>query len=356
MVIARGKFVKENEVGTYHCISRCVRRAFLCGEDIYSGKNYEHRRGWIRDRLKELSLIFGVEVFSYAVMSNHLHIVIRNRPDLVKSWSDEEVVKRWSWLFPKEREDTGNPLPPIPAYVQNFLKDSEKLLVCRQRLGSLSWFMRCLNEKIARRANQEDQCSGRFWEGRFKSQPLLDEGAILACMAYVDLNPVRAAMAEDLEESTFTSIYDRLLAERARKRLEKLKSEEAFKSAMTQEQERCVEKEQNLIEDASWLVSLDGENSPFEGSIPLQQYTDLLEWTGKNIKADKIGHLPPPLESVLDRYDLDADLWVSNVAEFGGLFYRIVGSLEKIFEYAKSRGQKFFCGYSGSAQLYQKSS
>jgi REP element-mobilizing transposase RayT len=163
----------------------------LCGEDIYSGKNYEHRRGWIRNRLKELSLIFGVEVFSYAVMSNHLHIVIRNRPDLVKSWSDEEVVKRWSWLFPKEREDTGNPLPPIPAYVHNFLKDSEKLSVCRQRLGSLSWFMRCLNEKIARRANQEDQCSGRFWEGRFKSQPLLDEGAILACMAYVDLNPVR---------------------------------------------------------------------------------------------------------------------------------------------------------------------
>jgi len=99
--------VEVDQVGVYHCISRCVRRAFLCGVDDYTGINYEHRRAWIADRLKTLLSIFGMEVFAYAVMSNHLHLVIRNRPDLASNWSAQEVAQRWCTLFPKRGRPRG---------------------------------------------------------------------------------------------------------------------------------------------------------------------------------------------------------------------------------------------------------
>jgi hypothetical protein len=161
MPIARKTVVDVDQVGVYHCISRCVRRAFLCGLDKYSGIDYEHRRAWIADRLKELSCIFGMEVFAYAVMSNHLHLVIRNRPDLAKSWTAEEVALRWCSLFPK-RNAHGIAEVPGEEAIKSFVGDSARVEICRERLGDISWFMRCLNEPIARRANREDKCTGRF--------------------------------------------------------------------------------------------------------------------------------------------------------------------------------------------------
>ena len=207
---AHRDIVDEDRVGVYHCIARCVRRAFLCGTDRYSGRDFSHRKDWVRDRLRQLAGLFGVEVCDYAVMSNHLHIVLRNRPDLAGQWSDDEVALRCRKIFPHRDELTGDLREPNHHDVAVLTADGNRLATLRSRLASLSWFMRCLCEWVARKANHEDESPGRFWAGRFKSLALLDESAILACSVYVDLNPVRAGFAATPEESPFTSGFDRI--------------------------------------------------------------------------------------------------------------------------------------------------
>ncbi|MEW7992298.1 MAG: transposase [Candidatus Thiodiazotropha sp.] len=192
----------------YHCVSRCVRRAFLCGVDSHSGKSFEHRRQWIVDRMKQLAEIFAIDICAYAVMSNHYHVILHIDAENAAGWSEQVVIERWERLF------------SLPVLVQRYrameaLSKAERDVISelvtkwRKRLHDISWFMRCINEPIARQANQEDGCTGRYWEGRYKSQALLDEKALAACMTYVDLNPVRAGMAKTPEQSEYTSIAER---------------------------------------------------------------------------------------------------------------------------------------------------
>jgi len=152
----------------------------------------------VEDRIHELSEIFAVAIWGYAVMSNHLHVVLQTLPEVVAVWSDDEIAARWMRLFP--RQDVN---PALQAEV--LAGNPERLAVLRGRLANLSWFMRCLSEPIAWAANREDICRGRFWEGRFRCQVLLDQTAVIAAMAYVDLNPVRAEICETLEDSAHTS-------------------------------------------------------------------------------------------------------------------------------------------------------
>ena len=203
----RAFIVDPEEPGFYHCISRCVRRAWLCGEDPLSGRNFDHRRGWIEHRLISLADSFAVGLFAWAVMSNHTHVVLRVDPKLPQRWTDEEVARRWARL--SRRLEDVDPAH-VETRVRQLCKQSHRIAELRARLGSLSWFMRFLNECIAREANTEDRCTGRFWEGRFRCQALLDDAAVTACMAYVDLNPIRAGIAEELADSDFTTIQRRL--------------------------------------------------------------------------------------------------------------------------------------------------
>ena len=206
---ARKSQVSIEATPYYHCVSRCVRRAFLCGKDSQSGQDFEHRRQWIEDRLLALAGIFAIDIAAYAILSNHYHVVLHIDVDKARDWSMREVCSHWHELFSGYNLSTrylaGEPLSTTEEEQLNI-----KVEDWRQRLVDISWFMRCLNEPIARQANQEDKATGRFWEGRFKSQALLDEKALAACMAYVDLNPIRAGMAETPETSDHTSVKQRI--------------------------------------------------------------------------------------------------------------------------------------------------
>jgi hypothetical protein len=195
----------DPEGGTYHVCSRCVRRAFLLGTDQTTGKDFSHRRDWIENRILALADIFAMSVYAYAVMTTHYHIVLRVES---VNLSDEEVVEQWLKLCPG-RKVYSRSKEVESVRRATLLQNESKLAEIRARLGALSWFMRFINEPLARIANKEDCCKGRFWEGRFKSQAPLDEASVLPCMVYVDLKPIRANMAEDIEDSDFTSLKRR---------------------------------------------------------------------------------------------------------------------------------------------------
>jgi REP element-mobilizing transposase RayT len=202
MTIARAHLVDPSVTRWYHCMTRCVRRAFLLGEGMHD------RKSWIEHRLEELAEIFSVAVAGFAILDNHLHLLVRLDPDVARGWSDEDVVRRWGRLFPP-RDKARQVVPVSEEWVQARLKDARWVATARQRLQSLSWFMKCLKEPLSRLANPEEQTRGAFFEGRFKSVAILDEESLLATCAYIDLNPVAAGIAEVPEASAHTSIKQR---------------------------------------------------------------------------------------------------------------------------------------------------
>ena len=138
----RRDIIDESVVGIYHCTARCVRRAFLCGKDPYTGKDYDHRKTWIRDRRIQLAAVMAVEPSFYAAMDNHLHVLPRNRPDLVKRWSDEEVIRRACRLFVYKFEKMGvQDQEPTDQQLQAFVQDEELVKEMRTRLSSISWLI-----------------------------------------------------------------------------------------------------------------------------------------------------------------------------------------------------------------------
>ena len=213
MTLARKYLISPEDTPYYHVMTRCVRRAFLCGIDKYSGNNYEHRRGMIVKRVKDLAKIFNVDVCAYAIMNNHYHLVLKINS--TESWNEKQVLSYWSELC--------QPKLICQKFLNNELQSKAELemVYCqtdiyRKRLMSISWFMKLLNEYIAKQANSEDKVTGSFFESRFKSQALLDERALLTCMAYVDLNPIRAAIAKTPEDSDYTSIQERIKSKDSR--------------------------------------------------------------------------------------------------------------------------------------------
>jgi REP element-mobilizing transposase RayT len=329
MGYARKALVSLQDTSHYHCVARCVRRAWLCGVDEYAAKDYSHRKAWVAQRLGQLTAIFAIDICAYAVLSNHYHVVLHVDQTRCASWSLHDIVGRWSQLFR---------VPPLVERWQQGLageaehKAAEDIIKAwRTRLYDISWFMRCLNEHLARMANAEDDCRGRFWEGRFKSQALLDEAGLLTAMAYVDLNPVRAGIAANPESSEFTSIYQRIMA---------LQTAAPPPTSAAPKFEVPLQPFSTSTEDRTTL--------PYR----FDDYLTLVDWTGRAIRSDKIGFIHEKAPPIMQRLNIDSDAWLVAMRPAGNVFGRAMGRLDRLRLHAQTIGQSWIRGLRQAEQLY----
>ena len=331
MAYARKSLISLGDTPYYHVVARCVRRAWLWGFDEYAGRDYSHRKSWILERIAFLASMFSIDVCALAVLSNHYHIVLHVDRSRALRWTHEEVVAQWTRLF------------GTPTVIERWLNGEatkaerkaaeKKIAQWRARLYNISWFMRCLNEHLARKANAEDNCTGRFWEGRFRSQALLDEAGLLTAMAYVDLNPVRAGIAKTPEESEFTSIYERIRELRAGSVAAEEDGEPGVKVP---------------------LLPFQSTNNRTEPTIPFRfdAYLELVDWTGRAIVSGKRGFIDGRLPPIIKRLDIDADAWALAMQPHSNVFGRAMGKLDRLRLHAKTLGQSWIRGLRQAEKLY----
>jgi len=193
--------------GTFHVISRCTRRQWLLHGD------HAHRKAWICALMAELLEVFQVDLHAWAVMANHVHFVLRPRPDRVATLNAEHLTRLGMQAMPVRTGIANEVLPATDEVVSRYSRNTPWVEEYRKRLGSISWLMKLFKQRISYRANTEDHCKGHFWESRFLSVPLLEMGAVVACMAYVDANPFRAGVGERPEQAEWTSLWARTQAE-----------------------------------------------------------------------------------------------------------------------------------------------
>lgn len=325
MPIARSKQIILSQTCYYHCISRCVRKAYLCGYDKATGESFEHRRNWFENRLKLLSSAFSINICAYAIMHNHNHLVLQVDTEQTKHWSDLDVMKRWHSVHPSKSISA---MYIDPAHRKNLshvqLETVRQIAkVYRERLTSISYFMKALNQYIAVRANKEDDCTGKFWESRFKSQALLDERAILSCMVYVDLNPIRAGVATSLENSHYTSIKRRLSLLGSKQQPSELK---------------CLKSSSNRNVESI--------------NIDLNSYIQLLRQTAQRLSIVYPANTRDANEEPINQIDIDEDNWLTLTSSIEQEFSYVVGSVTSMEKYRKRIKQKKLKGISTALRLF----
>ena len=310
MTVARSQLVDPAVTRWYHCITRCVRRAFLLGE----GEGQKSRKQWIEHRLQELANIFAISVGGFSALDNHLHVLLRLDPEVANGWSGEEVVRRWGGLFPP-RDKSRQTLPVSHDWVQSRLKDAEWVAKTRGRLQSLSWFMKSLKEPLSRLANRQDKVRGAFFEERFKSVGVLDEESLLATCAYIDLNPVAAGIVEVPEESPHTSVTTRVDHVKAQGRVDDLKAAEAGSVAGSTASAG--------LEETIWLCpvedrrKLDSSREGMVEGLSLGSYLLLVDYTGRLFREGK-STISAELAGILARLGTSVEGWQARLEKLKG--------------------------------------
>ncbi len=326
--LARAEVFDPGEVAALHICARVVRRCFLFGVDPFTGKNHDHRKIWIEDQLKLLAANFGIDLLSFAILSNHFHLILRSRPDVVGTWDDSEVARRWLMLCPIRKKKDRSAEEPNGFELNSVRNDPDKLATIRKRLSDVAWWMRLLCQNIGTRANHEDKQVGKFFQGRYRAVRILDEETLLACAAYVDLNPIRAAMAETLETSEFTSVQRRMQSLPQTANSIPIRSGapvDTFLSPLTIDEKNdsigaCANQSKQRCSDKGFL------------SLSAMDYLELLDASSRMVRPDKKGYTPSDVAPIFERLKLDPAYWRLQIQDFGRLFSNVAGKPKDVYE------------------------
>jgi hypothetical protein len=346
--LARAEVFCPSEVAVIHVINRCVRRCFLMGEDPVSGKNFDHRKQWLENRLHRMAACFGIDLLCYSILSNHFHLILRSRPDVVETWDDTEVARRWLTLCPLRKDSSGNAEIPNESELNSIRNNPARLKELRSRLSNISWWMRLLTQPFAAWANKCEGETGRFFQGRFRAIRLCDEAAILACSAYVDLNPIRAALAETLEDSEHTSVQRRIqsLVSPAELGQSSSQSSKAEGRSTTFKPDRHLAplSIDELRDSIGAIPSQTNYRASDKGFLAMTviEYLNLLDWTARQIVPGKASYRTDAAPPILELLGLDTDAWCLLVKDFGRMFYLVAGLPSTVVNTLSKRSNRRF--------------
>lgn len=300
-------------------------------------------------------------------MQNHIHLILRTRPDIASTWSDEQVVKRWLQIAQLKRGRRDEPTEPTKARIQAELARKGRVKQLRARLSDVSWFMGALRENIARRSNIEDCCSEKFWESRFGCRDLAEESAILICGIYVDLNPIRAGEVRAPEHARHTSAFDRMEGRKMRSAAEILHHASPSSDSLQPE----LTAESGTMPPDGWLCELtlaSGPDVDVQGSlgsttlwrasdkgivsVRLDEYLKLLDWTGRQLVAGKRGTIPMELAPILERLAIQPSAWLEGIESFDKKFGKVVASVAGMAKKAAATGRRWFQGLTVAAEVF----
>lgn len=387
--VARSEIFEPDEVAIVHVMNRTVRGCFLLGNDLATGKNYDHRKDWMDQQLTTQAQYFAIDLLTQSILDNHFHLVLRSRPDMVREWDDDEVARRWLMICPSQRDELGLPVPPTPREFKKLIKDKKKLADVRTRLSDISWWMKLLTQNIAQRANKEEGQAGSFWQGRFKAVRILDEATLLACCVYVDLNPIRAAMAETIEGSRYSAVQKRFLDEKDELEIQR-SAQAAVREAAEQDFRVAVDTLVGASPEEQWQLeqtlqaeacgigpavrttgartmearrrsrhfapielrdgpgattgtcpNLTGDRCSDKGflSMTTAEYLSLVDWTARQLDPKKRGATPGHIAPLFERLGITEDIWCEIARNFRRLFSVVAGQPQAI-ENQRSSGRR----------------
>lgn len=340
----RSEVFDPDAIGVYHCFNRIVRRSHLCGFDPHTGNDYSHRRQWFYQRLRHYAQYFAIDVLAYAILSNHFHLVLRNRPDQVEAMDDREVVVAWLMICPQSgKQPDGSVEPPTEPEIRSELNKPDRVPELRKRLSNPSWLIRQVSQYMGIRCNAEDEMRGHFWESRYGMTRLLDEAAILACLAYVDLNPIRSHLVDSLEAYRHVSIGERL----------RTLDDEAIDTsswlapiALHRETNGKAVTVANRVSREGVEKAIETQSQEPLGCLPirLEQYAELLRWlAGDKSPAERdagVDEQETNSATALAQLGLDPTEFFDLVHNFRKRFFTAAGDSDSLRREAARRGKR----------------